>query len=45
MKILEMMDFAQKWWKWMKQWISTVCFSVLFNGSPTGFFQMYGGPR
>ena len=37
--LMEMMGFREKWGRWMKACISTFRFSMLINGSPTGFFD------
>ncbi|WMV57474.1 hypothetical protein MTR67_050859 [Solanum verrucosum] len=42
---LRMMGFGNTWIKWMRFCMTTVKFSVLINGSPTGFFPSERGLR
>ena len=41
-QVLEKMGFGKRWVKWC---VSTTSFSILVNGSPTGFFQNSRGLR
>ena len=43
--VLENMGFAERRCCWIKWCLSTVRFSIMVNGSPTGFFQSSRGLR
>ena len=41
--VMQKMGFGEKWIRWIKWCISTASFSVLVNGTSTGFFQSSKG--
>ena len=45
LQVLGKMGFGSKWINWIRWCISTATFSVLVNGTPTGFFQSSRGLR
>ena len=45
LKMMELMDFPQRWRAWIKDCLSSARVSVLVNGSPGKEFQMQKGIR
>ena len=44
-QVLERCGFSVKWRRWISFCLSTVCFSILINGTPHGFFGSSRGLR
>ena len=42
-QVMDSMGFGNQWLSWIKWCVSIASFSVLFNGSPAGFFQSSRG--
>lgn len=42
---LRIMAFGIKWWAWVLECLKSSTFSILINGSPTGFFTATRGMR
>ena len=45
MEVMSKMGFGHRWINWMKWGCSTATFSILINGSPSGFFRSSRGLR
>ncbi|RVW21491.1 hypothetical protein CK203_111265 [Vitis vinifera] len=45
MEVMSKMGFGHRWINWMKWCCSTATFSILINGSPSGFFCSSRGLR
>ncbi|RVW27605.1 Transposon TX1 uncharacterized 149 kDa protein [Vitis vinifera] len=45
MDVMSKMGFGHRWIKWMNWCCSTTSFSILINGSPSGFFRSSRGLR
>lgn len=45
LSVMGMMGFGEKWLRWMQWCISTSSFSILVNGTSSGFFQSSRGLR
>ena len=45
LQMLERSEFSAKWRQWIFFCLSTVCYSILINGSPYGFFGSTRGLR
>ena len=43
--MLERCGFSGKWRRWISFCLSTVCYSILINGTPHGFFESSRGLR
>ena len=45
LRVMDSMGFGNRWLSWIKWCVSMASFSILFDGSPTGFFQSSRGLR